>query len=60
MPRKLPPLKQLTHDRPRCQFCEKPLKPDTATVKLTGHLAEAPAEVSFTVEQGYDRKRIFR
>jgi len=35
-------LKAIAGERPRCQFCDKPLRPDTSTVELAGHLQEAP------------------
>ena len=35
-------LKSVTGKRPRCQYCDKELVPDTSTVELTGHLSEAP------------------
>ena len=40
-------LKSVTGKRPHCQYCDKELVPDTSTVELTGHLAEAPAPVGF-------------
>jgi len=53
-------LKAITGERPRCQFCGKPLRPDTSTVALSGHLQEAPDESTFAPEHRYHRDRVFR
>jgi hypothetical protein len=53
-------LKAVTGERPRCQCCDKPLRPDTSTVELPGHLAEAPAEATFLAEHAFEREHVFR
>jgi hypothetical protein len=35
-------LKQITGDRARCQYCNKPLKPQTSLLELAGHLDGPP------------------
>jgi hypothetical protein len=35
-------LKQITGDRQRCQYCNKPLKPQTSLLELAGHLDGPP------------------
>ena len=41
MPR-LPTLKQILGERPRCQYCGKELKPVTYTVELAEHITKVP------------------
>jgi hypothetical protein len=41
MPR-LKTLMQMTGERPRCQFCDKPLKPATRSMWLKGHVDVPP------------------
>jgi hypothetical protein len=40
---RLPTLKQIAGERPRCQFCGKELKPVTCSVELAGHITRLPA-----------------
>ena len=69
------PLKSVTGERPRCQFCDKPLRPNTDTVEVYGHLDEAPDQETLPsldspylslqdmkdlVRRGYRRDRVFR
>ena len=35
-------LKQITGERARCQYCNKPLKPQTSLLELAGHLDRPP------------------
>jgi hypothetical protein len=35
-------IKQITGDRPCCQYCNKPLKPHTSLLELAGHLDGPP------------------
>jgi hypothetical protein len=35
-------LKQITGDRLRCQYCNKPLKPQTSLLEVAGHLDGPP------------------
>jgi hypothetical protein len=35
-------LMQITGDRPLCQYCNKPLKPQTSQLELAGHLDGPP------------------
>ena len=37
-------LKAITGGRPRCEYCDKPLRPWTDTVEVFGHLDEALEE----------------
>jgi hypothetical protein len=53
-------LKSVTGERPRCQYCDKELVPDTSTVELTGHLSEAPAAESFAHYHCYHPDRVFK
>jgi len=68
-------LKEITGERPRCQFCDKPLRPYTDTVEVFGNLDEAPDEEAlpsldsrylslregkYLVKRGYRRDRVFR
>jgi hypothetical protein len=68
-------LKAITGERPRCQYCDKPLRPTTDTIEVFGHLDEAPdqetlpsldsshlslREGKYLVERGYRRDRVFR
>jgi len=39
---RLPTLKQITGERPRCQFCGKDLKPETCSIELKDHITEPP------------------
>ena len=53
-------LKSVTGKRPRCQHCDKELVPETSTVELAGHLAEAPAQASFAPYHCYHPDRVFK
>jgi hypothetical protein len=68
-------LKAITGERPRCQYCDKPLRPTTDTIEVFGHLDEAPdqetlpsldsshlslREGKYLVERGHRRDRVFR
>ena len=53
-------LKAVTGKRPRCQYCDKELVPDTRTVDLAGHLSEAPAAESFAHYHCYHPDRVFK
>ena len=55
-----PTLKSLTGERPRCQYCDKPLRPATSTLEFSGHLKEAPNDQKVAAELRYARDRIFR
>jgi hypothetical protein len=57
MPRSL---KTLTGERPRCQYCDKPLRPATSTLELSGHLDEPPEEKRVAAGIRYSPHRIFR
>jgi hypothetical protein len=73
--RRLPTLKQVAGERPRCQYCGKELKPVTETVEVTGHINVPPAVESLfqmpqprpsypptriAVDRGYRPERVFR
>ena len=47
-------LKSVTGKRPRCQYCDKDLVPDTSTVELPGHLSQAPGEATFCLITAID------
>lgn len=53
-------LKSVTGRGPRCQYCDKELVPDTSTVELAGHLAEAPAQATFAPYHCYQPDRVFK
>jgi hypothetical protein len=53
-------LKSVTGERPRCQYCDKELVPDSSSVELIGHLSEAPAAAGYLAEYGYHPDRVFR
>jgi hypothetical protein len=70
-----PTLKQITGDRPRCQYCGKDLKPLTCTVEVTGHICTPPTtdeliqmpqpkpsypSTEDAVQRGYQSDRAFR
>ena len=72
---RLPTLKQIHGERPRCQFCGKDLKPLTCTVELTEHITEVPTAdellgmpqpnptwptTNVAVERGYRPEFVFR
>jgi hypothetical protein len=69
-----PTLKQLTGERPHCQYCGKELRPVTCTVEVTGYITEPPTvdeliqmaqpgpswpPISIAVERGYLPERVF-
>ena len=39
---KLPTLRQITGERPRCQYCNKELRPVTEYVEVGGHITSVP------------------
>jgi hypothetical protein len=72
---RLPTLKQSAGERPRCQYCDKELKPVTDTVEVTGHITVPPAidgllrmqqpkpsypSTNIAVDRGYQPERVFR
>jgi hypothetical protein len=72
---RLPTLKQITGERPRCQYCGKELKPLTCTVEVAGHTCTPPTtdeliqmpqpkpsypSTELAVERGYRPERVFR
>ncbi len=72
---KLPTLRQITGERPRCQYCGKDLKPTTSEVEVMGHIATAPTSEELltmptpqpswplpqdAIERGYRPDLVFR
>jgi hypothetical protein len=70
-----PTLKQIAGKRPRCQYCDKELKPVTCTVEVVEHLTTLPTAdellgmsqpnptwptTSIAVERGYQPEFVFR
>jgi hypothetical protein len=53
-------LKAITGERPRCQFCDKPLRPNTWWFDVRGHITEPPLTAETELPQGYDPNRVFR
>ena len=73
--RRLPMLKQIAGERPRCQYCGKELKPVSDTVEVTGHVSAPPSvdsllqmqqprtsypSTNIAVDRGYRPERVFR
>jgi hypothetical protein len=71
----LPTLRQITGERPRCQYCGKDLTPTTSEVEVMGHITTAPMcdellkmatpQPSWplpqdAIERGYRPDRVFR
>jgi hypothetical protein len=72
---RLPTLKQIAGERPRCQYCGKELKPVTETVEVTGQITALPSvdellqmpqprpsypPTRIAVDRGYRPERVFR
>ena len=72
---RLPTLKQIAGERPRCQYCDKELKPVTCTVEVDGHITVPPTvdeliqmaqpnptwpPTGMAVERGYLPARVFQ
>ena len=72
---RLPTLKQVAGDRPRCQYCGKELKPVTDTVEVTSQINTPPPvdeliqmqqpklsypPTNIAVDRGYQPERVFR
>jgi hypothetical protein len=72
---RLPTLKRIVGERPRCQYCDKELKPVTCTVEVNGHITAPPTveeliqmaqpnpawpPTSIAVERGYLPDRVFQ
>ena len=72
---KVPTLRQITGERPRCQYCGKNLRPRTSEVEVMGHITTAPTcEELLTmptprpswpsprdaIERGYQPGHVFR
>ena len=72
---RLPTLKQITAERPRCQYCDTELKPVTRAVEVDGQVTEPPTVeelvqmaqpnptwplASLAVERGYLPERVFQ
>lgn len=56
---KLPTLMQMTGERPRCQYCDEPLKPYTSWFMMPGHLTKPPTFEEIQVVVNEIRKRGF-
>ena len=72
---RLPTLKQITGERPRCQYCGTELRPVTCTVEVAGHICTPPTadeliqvpqpkpsypSTEDAVQRGYQPDRVFR